>query len=159
MHGADTWLPIPDVAEAAGMAPEAAERLLRDMAGTNEVLMESCLALGIKDERYKREGVERGWWPAVKLLPKEVVEARRRAILEWTRKREKAQDIVSMALHSAYPDAPWKVEVQEDGRVVIRPEKDDTDARVFVDVILALDTTGEPQARSGERSHRRQPRG
>lgn len=157
LHGADQWAPIPDVADAAGLSPEAAERLLRDMAADQEILMESCLGLGIKDEKYRREGIEKGWWPAVKLLPKEVIEARRKAIEEWKSYRERAAEILDFAISSALPSLSFRVEVQEDGRICLLPRDETVEGKKFVEMVIAADPTAAPGARSAERS-RRHPR-
>lgn len=137
-QGDQVFLPVPDLAVAAGMVPDAVERLLKDL-GPDQVTLESCKLHGFDAPAYRRNPGDpnKGWYPAVRLIPEEVREARRRALAERQAKLDRASHVVNEAFRIAYgADLGFRAEARDDGRVhLLAP---DGDAEVLP-MLLRLD--------------------
>jgi len=152
-HGADTWIPIPDLADAVGMASQSVEPVLREMLADQQVQLESCRVHGFTDERYRRgANPNMGWWPAVKLLPPEVAAQRKKAIEEHRAKLDRAAHLVNEALRMAYGEKLGVVaKAYDDGVVALEGIDEGTDV---VEALLKVD----PKASSGKSSSARKSR-
>jgi hypothetical protein len=139
-HGDDAWIPIPDLAALVGMSPDATERLIKELLPEQDLMIESCRALGFTEDRYRRGGPDKGYWTAVKQIPPEVAEKRRKAAAEYAAKLDRAAFLVNEALREKFGERlSFHAVSRQDGRILVVPVNEEEDESKAVEEILKLD--------------------